>query len=95
MKNKEKDIVLRLYDEKRKSISVGDYIEFENMDTHEVLLAKVNCLHVKNSFAKLFSPFNHKRLGLDKEDSELIMNKFYRPEEQARYKAVGIEIEVV
>ena len=41
IKNKEKDIELRLNDEKRQLIKEGDIIEFTHIDTGEILRVKV------------------------------------------------------
>ena len=37
IKNKTKDIEVRLNDEKRQLIKVGDIIEFEHLDTKEIM----------------------------------------------------------
>ena len=95
IKNKEKDIELRLNDEKRRLISVGDIIEFEHIDTHEILKTQVVNLHKFDTFDELFSKFDHKRLGLKDTDDASIMNNFYTKEEQDKYGALGIEIKVI
>ena len=54
IKNRTKDIELRLYDEKRKDIKVGEYITFTNIDTKEQITVKCIALHKANSFRELF-----------------------------------------
>lgn len=95
IKNKEKDIELRLNDEKRKIISVGDIIEFEHIDTKEIIRTKVTNLYKYKTFKELFNKFNHKRFGLKETDDFSIMNNFYTNEDQEKYGVVGIEIEVI
>ena len=95
IKNKEKDIEVRLNDEKRKLINVGDIIIFTNIDTKEELKIKVIKLHKFDTFEELFNSFNHKRLGLKDSDDSSIMNNFYTKEEQEKYQALGIEIKLL
>ena len=95
MKNKEKDIEIRLNDEKRQLVKVGDIIEFEHVDTKEILKTRVVALHKYKSFKELFNNFDHKRFGLRETDDETICNKFYTKEEMDKYEALGIEIELI
>ncbi|MBR3523994.1 MAG: RNA-binding protein [Bacilli bacterium] len=95
IKNKEKDIELRLNDEKRRLINIGDIIEFEHVDTKEIVRVEVINLHKYDTFDELFSKFDHKRFGLSDTDDASIMNNFYSKEEQDKYGALGIEIKVI
>lgn len=95
IKNKEKDIEVRLNDEKRKLINIGDTITFTHIDTGEELKTRVINLHKYNTFEELFNKFEHKRLGLKDSDDASIMDNFYTNEEQEKYGALGIEIEVI
>ena len=90
-----KDIEVRLYDEKRQLINIGDTIEFECMDTKEIIKVSVIALHRFNTFKELFSHFDNTRLGLSKDEDISIMNKFYSPEEQQKYGVIGIEIKLI
>ncbi len=92
IKNGEKDIEVRLNDEKRQLINVGDFIEFENLDTNEIISVKVTNLYKFNTFSELFDAFDHKRLGLKDSDDASIMNNFYSKEDQEKYQALGIEV---
>ena len=92
IKDGEKDIEVRLNDEKRSLIKIGDFIEFTNLDTGETLKVKVINLHKYSSFKELFDSFPHARLGLKDTDDEGIMNSFYTLEEQKKYGVLGIEI---
>lgn len=48
-----KTIELRLYDEKRRSISVGDSICFLGAQEQDTLRVRVKALHVFDTFAQL------------------------------------------
>ena len=41
IKNKEKDIEVRLNDEKRQLINIGDIIEFKHIDTNEIIKTNI------------------------------------------------------
>lgn len=95
IKNKEKDIELRLNDEKRSKINIGDIIEFVHIDTNETIKVEVINLHKYSTFEELFSKFDHKRFGLNDRDDASIMINFYSMEEQNKYGALGIEIKLI
>ncbi len=95
MKNKEKDIEVRLNDEKRRLIKIGDIIEFTNIDTLEILKVKVINIYNFKTFEELFNTLGHKRLGLKDEDDASIMNNFYTKDEEKKYGAIGIEIKLL
>lgn len=95
IKNKEKDIEVRLNDEKRQKIKINDIIEFENIETHEILKTKVVNLYKFKTFEELFNNFDHKRLGLKETDTVNIMNNFYSKETQEKYDVLGIQIELI
>ncbi len=95
IKSKEKDIEVRLNDEKRQLIKIGDIIEFTQIDTLETIRVRVIALHKFKTFKELFDKFPHKRFGLEENDTEVIMDNFYTKEEQEKYGALGIEIELI
>ena len=95
IKNEEKDIEVRLNDLKRQQIKINDIIEFEHVDTHEIIRVRVIDLHKYKTFDELFNNFNHQRLGLKDEDTAEIMNNFYSKEEQEEFGALGIEIKLI
>lgn len=95
IKNKEKDIEIRLNDEKRRLINVGDIIEFHHIDTKEIIKTKVINLHHFDTFKELFDKFDNKRLGLKETDDATIMDNFYTKEEQEKNGALGIEIQLI
>ena len=91
-----KTIELRLYDEKRQQIKVGDTIVFTNTATGETLSAKVKNLHRFASFAELYQNLPLLHCGYTEEDIETAhpddMLAYYSAEEQAKYGVVGIEL---
>lgn len=97
IRNHEKDIEMRLYDEKRQLIKVGDRIRFSNRVTDERLLADVISLNVFDSFEELYANFPKERLGYkpneiaDPED----MGQYYSFGLRSMYQVVGIEIKLV
>lgn len=95
IKNRKKDIEVRLNDEKRKLINIGDIIEFTNIDTNEIIMVKVVNLYHYDTFLELFDNFDNKRLGLKEDDDASIMDIFYSREEQEKYGALGIEFNLI
>ena len=95
IKNKEKIVEVRLNDEKRRLINIGDIIEFEHIDTKEIIKTKVVNLYRYDTFKELFNNFDNKVLGLKETDDYNIMNTFYSKEEQEKYGVLGIEIELM
>lgn len=91
----EKDIEVRLNDEKRKLINIGDIIEFTNIDTNETIMVKVINLYHYDTFLELFNNFDNKRIGLKEDDDASIMDNFYSKEEQEKYGVLGIEIKLI
>ena len=92
-----KTIELRLYDEKRQEIQVGDEIEFRNRVTNEVITTKVIAMHIYSSFADLYRDYYKVSLGYgkDEEAKPEDMELYYSKEEQEKYGVVGIEIQLL
>lgn len=93
-----KKIEMRLFDEKRQKIKVGDNIEFSKRDnSEEKILVAVKALHIFNSFQQLYQEFDKSDLGYRKEETADYrdMQEYYSLEQQHRYGVVGIEIELL
>lgn len=92
-----KTIELRLYDEKRQEIKVGDEIEFTSRVTGEKQLTKVIALHTYSGFAELYKDFDKISMGYaeDEEANPEDMEQYYSKEEQEQYGVVGIEIQLM
>ena len=94
-----KTIELRLYDEKRRKIRVGDTIIFTSTkDESRKIEATVRNLYIFDSFTELFRSLPLLKCGYTDETvadaSPSDMDKYYSKALQKKYKAVGIEIEV-
>ena len=97
IKNGSKTIELRLNDEKRQLINIGDIITFLNRSDGEVIKTKVLNLHKYPSFEELYKHFDKVSMGYSEEDecNYKDMEKYYSVEEQSKYGVVGIEVELI
>ena len=97
--NGQKTIELRLNDEKRQKIKVGDMIEFSQTETGEKLTAEVIALHKFDSFAELYQKLPLLKCGYTESDITTAkpedMNLYYTPEQQEKYGVLGIEIKAI
>lgn len=93
---RQKTIELRLFDEKRQQIKVGDRIVFTNTESGKELWVTVVKLHRFDSFAQLYQTLDLLQCGYTPEDVDKArpedMETYYSAEEQAKYGVVGIEI---
>ena len=96
IKSGEKTIELRLFDEKRQQIDVGDVIIFTDTHTGEFMNAKVLALHRFDSFEELYRSLPLLKCGYTEDDIDTAraddMNEYYSLEKQKKYGVVGIEI---
>lgn len=95
-----KTIELRLYDEKRKSISNGDRITFVNTDDdNDLLRVKVENMFVFNSFEELYKKLPLLECGYTENDVSMAspddMNQYYSKDKQMQYGVVGIKIRLI
>ena len=92
-----KDIEMRLNDEKRQTIKIGDFIEFTNTESGEILKVKVINKHHFSSFDDLYKSFDKSRLGYY--ENEIAhpndMTQYYPQEEINQSGVVGIEIKLI
>ena len=96
IRNGTKTIELRLYDEKRRKIRIGDTISFTNTVSKEVLSVKVLELSVFDSFEMLYRQLPLSACGYTEEELDTAspddMNAYYSREMQQKYGVVGIRI---
>lgn len=96
IKSGKKTIELRLFDEKRQLLRVGDIIVFTNTATGETLQATILKLHRFDSFADLYRSLPLLQCGYTQDDIATAhpsdMEAYYSAEEQSQYGVVGIEI---
>lgn len=97
IKSGQKTLELRLNDEKRRGIAVGDEILFTNTQTGERMTARVLALYPFASFQELYRALPLDRCGYAQEEiyraDPADMNAYYSEEKQKKYGALGIEIE--
>ena len=91
-----KTIELRLFDEKRQKIRIGDTIVFTNTESKENIKVKVlECL-LFDSFETLYSQLPLLDCGYTKDDvataSPDDMNAYYPKAMQQKYGVVGIKV---
>jgi ASC-1-like (ASCH) protein len=96
IKSGKKDIELRLYDEKRQKLQLGDVITFSKLpDQKETVVAEIVGLLRYPTFADLAEDFAPERMGgADKTSIVQGMHKYYSPEDQARFGVVGIKLKL-
>ena len=91
-----KTIELRLLDEKRRQIKVGDTIIFKSTETGEALTSEVVDLHIFPSFDELYRTLPLTACGYTEDNihtaSPEDMSIYYSHEEQSKSGVVGIEI---
>lgn len=92
-----KTIELRLYDNKRRAISLGDTIIFirEPERTQQLMARVVGLLHY-SSFRDLIYDFPAECFG-GSDSAEVLdgMRKYYSQQDEQRYGVLGIKIELV
>ena len=91
-----KNIELRLFDERRQKIKIGDDIIFTNTINGEKMRATVKTLHRFDSFEELYKALPLLQCGYTAEDVDAAhpsdMEQYYSVEEQEKYGVVGIEL---
>ncbi len=96
IKNKTKTIEMRLCDEKRSLISIGDVIEFVNTKTSEILKCVVINLYKYENFYELYKHHNKISIGYSENEiaNPIDMLTYYSDENIKKYGVVGIEVSV-
>lgn len=92
-----KTIEIRLNDEKRQLIKVGDQIQFDDRTTRDTCMVDVIALHYFSSFRELYQKFDKDVLGYQKEEKAKPedMEQYYSKEDQEKYGVVGIEVRLL
>lgn len=94
-----KRIEIRLFDEKRQKIKIGDTIKFLKEDNQdESFEVKVIGLLRYNSFEDMFKDFDISLLSdksMTKDELISVLEKFYTKEKQEQYGVLGIRIELL
>jgi len=96
IKNGTKTIELRLFDEKRQKLQLGDEIQFCLIDDPETTLnAKIVGLLQYRTFEDLYQDFPPEATGSDTKDDWKLMRKYYSEEDEKKYGVLGIRLEVL
>lgn len=93
-----KRIEIRVYDEKRKTLNLGDTITFfKEPDLKESFQAKIIGLLRYENFDELFQDFDISILAdksITKETLKKELEQFYPTEKQEKYGVLGIRVEL-
>ena len=97
MENGRKTLELRLNDPRRRQLQVGDVIRFEDTtDETEILYTEVKELLPFPTFRELYAALPLSEMGYspeeEKDASSADMDKYYSPEEQARWGVLAIRV---
>lgn len=96
IKNGTKTVEIRLNDEKRRLLKVGDRIEFSLMtDANQKTLTEITGLGTYPTFKELFAAYPPEQYGGDSQDEWEMMYKYYPREEEEKYGTLAIELKVV
>ncbi len=91
-----KTIELRLNDEKRGQINIGDTIVFNCTKNNDVITAKVKALYKFVDFKELYENLPLDKCGYSVDELQTAhytdMEQYYSKEQIARYGALGIEL---
>lgn len=97
--NGTKRIEIRLNDEKRQTIKLGDKIKFlKEPDLTEFFEARVVGLLRYNSFEEMFKDYDISSLSdksMTKKELISVLEQFYTKDKQEKYGVLGIRIELI
>ena len=97
--NGTKRIEIRLFDEKRQQIKIGDTIKIlKEPELNESFNVKVIGLLRYNTFEDMFKDFDISVLSdssMTKEELIAVLEQFYTKEKQEQYGVLGIRIELL
>ena len=95
----QKTVEMRLYDEKRRMLNVGDKIVFSKQgEEDKKIKVKITKINTFKSFEELYKFYTDKKvLGYDEKEKASFkdMEKYYPKEKQKREGVVAIEFEVI
>ena len=99
IKNGLKVVEMRLYDEKRREIQVGDDILFLLVGSDETVRCTVVDLYRFKDFEELYSILSYRAIGYWGEEiaaaSPRDMEQYYATEDIEKYGVVGIRIKLI
>jgi ASC-1-like (ASCH) protein len=91
-----KVIEMRLNDGKRRSLKIGDEIEFSNRD-NPTERAKVEITDLKqfSTFKDICETYNPSEYGSESKDSYVRMYQYYSPDDEARFGTLAIRFRLL
>jgi len=99
IKSGTKKIEVRLHDEKRAKLKVGDQIHFTDLDTKETLDTKVLGLETFSTFKELFTKYSGTIIGDDQNESVAELDQenqeIYSRVREQKYGALAIRIQKI
>ena len=97
--NGNKTLEIRLNDEKRRKVSVGDYIIFSKLPSvDETLKVEVIGLYPYSSFRELYEAFPFAEFGCEGRTMEDLLEGTYKlwvKEREKKYGALGLRIKLI
>lgn len=98
IKEGNKKIELRLFDDKRRALQIGDKIIFTNINNeNDKLAVTITSLYRSVSFKELFQDISLEKCGfygMTIEDAVNRMRKFYSEEKEKQLGVLGIKVQV-
>ncbi len=100
VRNNVKTIEMRLNDEKRRKLKIGDNIVFVNRENeNEIIPVTVTALHIFSSFKELYASLPLSKCGYTAENIKNAdsrdMLEYYSRREEKKFGVVGIEFKVM
>lgn len=99
MKNGLKTYELRLYDEKRRDISCGDIVEFARLpELKESIQMRVTSITLRPKFEDIIDLIPASFMGYSEDQRTYLrtsMYEIYTKEDEAKYGAMGLHLELV
>lgn len=92
-----KTIEIRLLDEKRQELKIGDIIEFnKEPDRTETIRVVISALHVHPNLGELIGAYPIEEFGYQNPVALLAdLNKYFPIERQREFNALGIELRMI
>ena len=99
IKSGKKTLELRLYDEKRQQVKIGDEIEFRNTEKlQEKITVEVTALLLYKNFSDLVQDLPAAYLGYKESEKDYLkgsMYEVYTKEDEEKYGVLGIRIRLI
>ena len=94
IKSGQKTVEMRLYDEKRRNIKIGDEIVFRNINTDEEIITRVLKYELYANFAALYQNISPRLLGYKKGEiaKPSDMYKYYQEADEIKHGVVALYI---